>query len=155
MKIFQYLLATFVASFMLVGCVSKSHLAKKEVSDNAKLFNKPSNEKAGLYIYRESGIVGSLTRKNLYIDDRFIAESSPNMFFYVEVDGDKEYKISTESEFSNNDIILKIDKNKLYFINQYIRGGVFNRGANLKIIDEKVAKKAILNPNMELGNTFK
>ena len=27
--------------------------------------------------------------------------------------------------------------------------------ANLKIIDEKVAKKAILNPNMELGNTFK
>ena len=154
MKIFQYLLATFVASFMLIGCASKGNLAPKEVSENTKLFNPPKDGKAGLYIYRELG-VGAALKKDIFINDKLIAESSPRMFFYEEVDGDKEYKISTESEFSNNDIILKIDKNKLYFINQYIRGGVFNRGANLKIIDEKVAKKAILNPSMELGNTFK
>ncbi len=38
MKIFQYLLATFVASFMLIGCASKGNLAPKEVSETAKLF---------------------------------------------------------------------------------------------------------------------
>ena len=52
MKIFQYLLATFVAIFILVGCASKSNYAPKEVSDNAKLFNKPSDGKTGIYIYR-------------------------------------------------------------------------------------------------------
>ena len=143
MKIFKYLLVTVVASFMLVGCVSKSHLAKKEVSDNAKLFNKPSDEKAGLYIYRESGIVGSLTRKNLYIDDRFIAESSPNMFFYVEVDGDKEYKISTESVLSPNHIFLKAEKNKLYFIRHFTVPGFFPHPAYLKVASEEDGKNSI------------
>ena len=33
--------------------------------------------------------------------------------------------------------------------------GVFVGVANLELVDEEVGKKAILNPNMELGNTFK
>jgi hypothetical protein len=84
-----------------------------------------------------------------------IAETSPNMFFYREVEGDKEYKISTESEFSPNDLILKAEKDKNYFIKQYIKPGVFVGGANLKVVDEEVGKKAIMNPRMELGNTIK
>jgi hypothetical protein len=154
MKIFQYLLATFVAIFILVGCASKSNYATKEVSDNAKLFNKPSDEKAGLYIYRDFE-PGFILKKDLFIDDKLIAETSPNMFFYREVEGDKEYKISTESEFSPNDLILKAEKDKNYFIKQYIKPGVFVGGANLKVVDEEVGKKAIMNPRMELGNTIK
>ena len=154
MKIFQYLLATFVASFILVGCASKSNYAPKELSDNAKLFNKPSDGKAGIYIYRIVSPGGQF-EMDLFIDDKFIASSYSNMFYYLEVDGDKEYKISTESEFSPNDLLLKAEKNKLYFIKQYIRMGVFVGGANLEVVDEEVGKKAILNPSMELGNTFK
>jgi hypothetical protein len=33
--------------------------------------------------------------------------------------------------------------------------GVFVGGANLKVVDEEVGKKAIMNPRMELGNTIK
>ena len=128
--------------------------APKEVSETAKLFNPPKDGKAGLYIYRELG-VGAALKKDIFINDKLIAESSPRMFFYEEVDGDKEYKISTESEFSPNDLLLKTEKNKLYFIKQYIRMGVFVGGANLEVVDEEVGKKAILNPSMELGNTFK
>ena len=154
MKIFQYLLATFVAIFILVGCASKSNYAPKEVSDNAKLFNKPSDGKTGIYIYRIVSPGGQF-EMDLFIDDKFIASSYSNMFYYLEVDGDKEYKISTESEFSPNDLLLKTEKNKLYFIKQYIKMGVFVGGANLEVVDEEVGKKAILNPSMELGNTFK
>ena len=154
MKIFQYLLATFVASFILVGCASKSNYAPKEVSDNAKLFNKPSDGKAGIYIYRIVSPGGQF-EMDLFINDMFIDSSYSNMIYYLEVDGDKEYKISTESEFSPNDLLLKTEKNKLYFIKQYIRMGVFVGGANLEVVDEEVGKKAILNPSMELGNTFK
>ena len=109
MKIFQYLLATFVASFILVGCASKSNYAPKELSDNAKLFNKPSDGKAGIYIYRIVSPGGQF-EMDLFINDMFIASSYSNMFYYLEVDGDKEYKISTESVLSPNHIFLKAEK---------------------------------------------
>ena len=155
MKIFQYLLATFVASFMLIGCASKGNLAPKEVSETAKLFNPPKDGKAGLYIYRELG-VGAALKKDLFINDKLIAESSPRMFFYEEVDGDKEYKISTESVLSQNHIFLKTEKNKLYFIRHFTLPGFFSPSpAYLKIAREEDGKSSILNNDMKLGNTFK
>ena len=155
MKIFQYLLATFVASFILVGCASKSNYAPKEVSDNAKLFNKPSDGKAGIYIYRIVSPGGTF-EKDLFIDDKFIASSYSNMFYYLEVDGDKEYKISTESVLSPNHIFLKTEKNKLYFIRHFTLPGFFSPSpAYLKIASEEDGKSSILNNDMKLGNTFK
>ena len=154
MKIFQYLLATFVASFILVGCASKSNYAPKEVSDNAKLFNKPSDGKAGIYIYRIVSPGGQF-EMDLFIDDKFIASSYSNMFYYLEVDGDKEYKISTESVLSPNHIFLKVEKNKLYFIRHFTVPGFFPHPAYLKVASEEDGKNSILNNDMKLGNIFK
>ncbi len=154
MKIFQYLLATFVAIFILVGCASKSNYAPKEVSDNAKLFNKPSDGKTGIYIYRIVSPGGQF-EMDLFIDDKFIASSYSNMFYYLEVDGDKEYKISTESVLSPNHIFLKAEKNKLYFIRHFTVPGFFPHPAYLKVASEEDGKNSILNNDMKLGNTFK
>ena len=151
-KLFLFLGVFFALVFS--GCASKENLAPKEVSEKAKLFNSPKENKSGIYIYRDS-IIGSALKKDLFIDDKFIAVSSPNMFFYEEVDGDKEHKFSTESEFSANHLIIKTEKNKLYFIRQYIKMGAFVGGANLEIIEDEVAKKAILDSEMELGNIRK
>ena len=41
------------------------------------------------------------------------------VFFYQEVEGNKEHRISTESEFSANDIVMYLETEKLYFIRQY------------------------------------
>ena len=149
-----FLFVGILFTIIFTGCASKGNLAPKEVSENTKLFIKPNEGKAGIYIYRDFE-PGFILKKDLFIDDKLIAETSPNMFFYREVEGDKEYKISTESEFSPNDLILKAEKDKNYFIKQYIKPGVFVGGANLKVVDEEVGKKAIMNPRMELVKTIK
>lgn len=61
--------------------------------------------------------------------------TAPYVFFYEEVPGDKTYKISTESEFSPNDILVSVKKGMLYFIRQYIKVGVFVGGAGLELVN--------------------
>lgn len=113
-----------------------------EKSDQAKKFAAPSNGNAGLYIYR-SGVVGSALKKDVWVDGKCIGESAPNVFFYNEVAGNAEHKVSTESEFSPNDLMIKTAPGKNYFIQQYIKFGVFVGGAGLEVVDEEKGKAEV------------
>jgi hypothetical protein len=113
-----------------------------EESNKAKQFNPPSNGNSGLYIYRDS-FVGQALKKDIWVDEKCIGETSPDMFFYEEVTGDKEHKISTESEFSPNDLIIKAETGKNYFIEQYIKLGVFVGGAGVELVSDEEGKKAV------------
>lgn len=129
------------ASFLFVGCASVP-MESKEDSDKAKEFNPPSEGNAGLYIYR-SGTFGGALKKDILVNDECIGETAPDIFFYKEVKGGAEHKVSTESEFSPNDLLVNTDSGKNYFIQQYIKMGVFVGGANLKLVDEEEGKNAI------------
>jgi hypothetical protein len=135
-------LAAF-ASSLLVGCASVP-MEDKEASAEAKRFAAPAAGNAGLYIYRNSGAGGSL-KKDIWIDDKCVGESAPKVFFYEQVKGDMEHKISTESEFSPNDLLVKTESGKNYFVKQYIKMGVFVGGANLELVDETQGKADIAN----------
>ncbi|MDN5092993.1 DUF2846 domain-containing protein [Aliarcobacter butzleri] len=139
-------IVTFTILFS--GCASVK-MALPEESNQAKQFNQVENGKAGIYIYRDSTLGGAL-KKKVYIDDKCIGETAPNVFFYEQVEGNKEHKISTQSEFSNNDLLLKTQSGKNYFIRQYIKMGVFVGGANLELIDEDKAKESISKLDMAL-----
>ena len=89
--------------------------------------------------------MGGGLKKDIWVDDKCIGESAPKVFFYEEVKGNAEHKISTESEFSPNDLFLKTESGKNYFIKQYIKLGVFVGGANLKLMNERMGKKMFLN----------
>jgi len=130
-----------LASSLFAGCASVP-MESKESSNKAKAFNPPSAGTAGLYIYR-AGSFGGALKKDVWVDDKCIGETAPNIFFYEEVEGGKEHKISTESEFSPNDlhVITAIGQN--YFIKQYIKMGAFVGGANVKLVDESEGKKAV------------
>ncbi len=129
------------ASFLFVGCASVP-LETTEKSDMAKQFNPPSDGNAGLYIYR-SGTFGGALKKDVWVNGKCIGETAPNVFFYEEVAGDKEHKLSTESEFSPNDLVVQTDSGKNYFIQQFIKLGVFVGGAGLKLVDEEKGKSAV------------
>ncbi len=116
---FNKLSLVIVVTFVLGGCASVPMESMKK-SNEAKQFNPPSNDNAGLYIYRDS-FVGQALKKDIWIDGNCIGESAPDTFFYEEVTGDKEHKISTESEFSPNDLIVKTEVGKNYFIEQFIK----------------------------------
>ncbi len=134
-------LVSAMAVVLIAGCASVS-MENKEASEAAKKFGQPGNGNAGVYIYR-SGSFGGALKKDLWIDGKCIGESAPNVFFYEEVKGDVEHKISTESEFSPNDLIVKTMAGVNYFVRQFIKFGVFVGGAGLELVQEDEGKKEV------------
>ena len=123
------------------GCASVPMESVERASD-AQKFNSPGKGNSGLYIYR-SGSFGGALKKDVWVDGKCIGETAPNVFFYEEVEGDKEHTISTESEFSPNDLIVEVKSGMLYFVRQYIKMGFFVGGAGLELVDEEEGKKAV------------
>ena len=137
----KFAIAAVVLASLLSGCASVP-MEGKERADTVKNFDPPSEGNSGLYIYR-SGNFGGALKKDIWIDGKCIGETAPNVFFYEEVRGNQEHKVSTESEFSPNDLLLKTDVGKNYFIRQFIKFGVFVGGAGLELVDEEQGKNAV------------
>jgi hypothetical protein len=126
-----------LASSLVVGCASVP-MESKEKSSSLKTFNAPAEGKSGLYVYRTTG-VGTAIKKDIWVDGKCVGESAPNVFFYKEV-APGEHKISTESEFSPNDLLLKTEGGRNYFVKQYIKMGVVVGGAGLETVNEAEGK---------------
>lgn len=136
MKIFSIL--TLTAALLVSGCASVD-MASKAESAKAKEFNSPSQGNAGVYIYRDS-FVGKALKKDVWIDGKCVGESAPDVFFYTEVEGGKNHKVDTESEFSPNTLELMFEAGKNYFIRQFIKIGVFVGGTGLEQVTEEQGK---------------
>jgi hypothetical protein len=147
----KVLAVVLVTASLMGGCTSVP-MESKENSEQAKQFNSPSEGKAGLYVYR-SGSFGGALKKDIWLDGKCIGETAPNMFFYEEINADSEHKVSTESEFSPNDLIVQTEKGKNYFVSQYIKMGVFVGGAGVELVDEKKGKKEISKLDMAIKGT--
>lgn len=135
-----------VALSLLAGCASVP-METADKSGMAKKFNPPSSGNAGVYVYR-SGSFGGALKKDIWIDGKCIGESAPNIFFYEEVKGDSEHKLSTESEFSPNDLLLTTSAGKNYFVRQYIKLGVFVGGAGLELVSDDEGKNDVSTLNL-------
>jgi len=130
-----------LASVLFSGCASVP-MESREQSDLVKQFSPPPEGDSGLYIYR-SGAFGGALKKDVWVDGECIGETAPNIFFYEVVQGDKDHKISTESEFSPNDLVIHTESGRNYFVRQYIKMGVFVGGAGLELVDEEQGKKKV------------
>jgi len=129
-------------SVMFFGGCSTVPLEPKEMSESAKSFNTPPEGKAGLYVYRDS-FVGQALKKDIWINKKCLGETANGIFFYKNVEGNKKHILSTESEFSANNLSIEARSGKNYYVRQYIKMGVFVGGAGLKMIEEKEAQKNI------------
>lgn len=135
-----------LAGTILAGCASVP-MESTEKSDAAKKFGAPTEGNAGVYVYRSGGVGGALT-KSIWIDGNCLGKSAPNTFFYQEVKGNVEHKISTESEFSPNELLLLTSPGKNYFVHQYMKLGVFVAGANLELVSEEDGKAQVTQLNL-------
>jgi uncharacterized protein YlaN (UPF0358 family) len=143
------ILTTIAVTVLLTtGCTSVP-MESKEKSELAKQYNSPSEGKAGLYVYR-SGSFGGALKKDVWLNGNCVGETAPNMFFYEEIEGNTEHKVSTESEFSANDLLVKTESGKNYFVSQYIKMGVFVGGAGVELIDEEKGKKQVSKLDMAI-----
>lgn len=133
--------AMLTATLLISGCASVD-MASKAESAKAKEFNRPNQGNAGVYVYRDS-FVGKALKRDVWIDGKCIGASAPDVFFYTEVEGGKNHKIDTESEFSPNTFELMFEAGKNYFIRQFIKMGVFVGGAGLEQVPEEQGKIAV------------
>jgi len=151
---FRKLALVVLTSSLFAGCASVP-MESAEKSDITKSFDTPTNGNAALYIFRSGGFGGAL-KKDVWVDGKCIGETAPNIFFYEEVQGGAEHKISTESEFSPNDLLVNTESGKNYFVQQYIKIGVFVGGAGVELVDEEKGKKAVEKLKMAIkGNCSK
>lgn len=134
------ILSTLMVSSYLTGCASVP-MAPIEDDTARKEFQSPSQGNAGLYIFRNSSF-GGILKKSVYLDGELIGETAPMTYFYKEVQPG-EHKLSTESEFSDNDLIIQTKDGENHFIRQYIKMGLFVGGANLEVVSEEEGKEGV------------
>jgi hypothetical protein len=129
-----------VTMAMLAGCASVK-MESAAASDKAKQFAAPTNGTAGVYVFRDS-FLGKALKKDIWLDGKCVGESAPDVFFYTEATPGK-HTLSTESEFSPNDLAVMFEAGKLYFYRQFIKMGLVKGGADLEAVPEAEAKSAI------------
>lgn len=135
---------------LLTGCASVK-MESKEASAKAKEFKQPESGRAGLYVYRDS-VLGKALKKDVWVDGKCIGESAPDVFFYTEVEPGK-HTLSTESEFSPNDLAILVAAGKHYFYRQFIKMGLMVGGADLESVSEEQGKTAIAKLELASGGT--
>lgn len=127
------IIAVGLFGLVLSGCASVP-MQNLEMSNQAKAFKKPSEGKAGLYVYRAS-IMGTALKKDVWVNGECLGETAPKVFFYKEVEGNTSHTITTESEFGNRHLQLAVRAGENYFVRQSMRPGVFVGGAYLTNVD--------------------
>lgn len=132
--------AALISSLILTGCASVP-MDSPERDAEMKKFSVPTDDKAGLYIYRNS-FVGKALKKTLSVNGQVIGETANKVYFYKEV-VPGEHVISTESEFSDNSVTFQAEGGKNYFARQYIKMGAFVGGAGVEMVDEATGKKEV------------
>jgi len=130
-----------IAAMYLSGCATVPTAPPQEDAAR-KQFPLPPADLAGLYIYRNSSF-GAALKKRVFVNDEYIGETAPMTYFYREV-APGSVKVSTSSEFGNNDLIVEAEAGKNYFVKQYIKLGVFVGGANLELVSEEAGKQGVL-----------
>ncbi len=135
------LVLSLVFASVLAGCATVP-MAPVEDDTARKTFSPPPQGASGLYVYRNSTFGGALV-KSIYIDGELIGKSAPMTYFYQEVTPG-EHVLSTQSEFSNNDLALDMEAGRNYFVRQYIKMGVFVGGANLELVSEEEGMEGVL-----------
>lgn len=145
---FKKIVFLTTTSVLFAGCASVP-TEQVEVSNVLKQVKAPSANNAGLYIYHSNSVVGGALKKDVWVDDECIGETARGTFFYHEVLGDIQHKVSTESEFSPNDLMIDTKAGNNYFVKQYIKPGLIVGGAGLKLVPEAEGKQAI--SDLDLG----
>jgi hypothetical protein len=133
--------AAAISISLLSGCASVP-MASKEQDAALKNFQAPPENNAGLYIYRNT-FAGQGLKKTVSLDGSVIGETANKTYFYKLLTPGQ-HTLSTESEFSDNAITFHADAGKNYYVQQFIKMGVFVGGANLEVMSESEGEKEIM-----------
>ncbi len=131
----------FLSTLFLVGCASVP-MATVEQDRFRKTFKKPSSNRSGLYVYRNT-IVGAAIIKSVYIDEYELGETANKVYLYKEITPG-EHELSTDSEFGYYTIKFKAHGGENHFAALCLRVGTMAGGAGLKMVTQEVGQEGVL-----------
>ena len=134
------LIVAAVLTACLSGCASVSTMDQAAAVE--AINGNPPEGQGRIYVQRDD-VLGSGLYKDVYIDGKCLGETAPKTFFYADVEGNKDHYVSTESEFSPNHLLIYTKANEKYYIQQFIKMGVFVGGAALTQVDKDAALRAM------------
>ena len=70
------------------------------------------------------------------------------MTYFYRVIPPGQHTLATQSEFSNNDLIITANPGLNYYVRQYMKMGVFVGGANLELVSEEEERKGVSECNL-------
>jgi len=129
---------TLTATLLISGCASVE-MASKAESAKAKEFNSPVKALLA-FTFTVTALLAWPSRKTYGLMESASARVRRMCFSIRQVEGGKNHKVDTESEFSPNTLELMFEAGKNYFIRQFIKIGVFVGGAGLEQISEENGK---------------
>jgi len=138
----KQIIIPLLLSLVFVGCASVPR-ADPQAVQQQKSIETPQTGNAGIFVYRSNNVVGGGLKKDIWLNGQCLGETARGIYFYKEVEGGKTHTVSTESEFSPNHLNIGTEAGKNYYIQQYIKPGVFVGGANIKLVEETAGKEAI------------
>ena len=146
------IMSVFVASTLAfaAGCSSTVEEHSESFTTVAKQFNAPPAGWAGVYIYRIQEFYGQNKTKDLYIDGQYIGKSANGSFFYRLVKPGI-HKITTESEYGENDATFFFKEGENKFLRQNLKfsltaalidpTGMTSSGADVYEVSESEGKQ--------------
>ena len=133
------------ALMMTTGCVSRMNAADTEY---ARSFPEPAPGQGGLYIIRESHLLGSYKSVDLYIDNQKAASMGSGDFYYTTLPPGSHSLMASEFQLANAVLTggntqslffrVKTEENKNKFVEYNYFNGTFS------ILPEEEGKKMVL-----------
>jgi hypothetical protein len=130
------------------GCAAVP-MASTQADLTAKEFKIPSNNKAGVYIYRNESF-GAAIKMGLLADERFIGSTAAMTYHYIELTpGSHIFRGTAE-----NDSVINADlmPNKLYYIWQEVKMGIWYARNKLQIVSEEEGQKGVRASRLAVSN---
>jgi hypothetical protein len=142
----KFMVIVIIVTFSILTRCASVPMALKEQDSSVKSFTKPSDDKAGLYVYRNS-FSGQTFTKAIYLDGFLLGKTANKTFFYNEITPGK-HQLSTQSEFSDNTLSFQAEGGKNYFAKQIMKMGLFIWGAKLEMVSEEEGMSEVIKCNL-------
>lgn len=138
------LLSAALGLAILTGCTASVPVHSNAQSEQAKQFAAPSEDKAGLYVYRDAEGFGGFTYRDVYLDGVCLGETAPGVFFYTEIEANKEHTLTSPGQFTPYEVTIYAQPGKTYFVEQRVKWGVFRHPAPIREVEESYGKQKIM-----------
>ena len=133
------------ALMMTSGCVSRMEAAD---TDYARSFPEPAAGQGGLYVIRESHLLGAHKSVNLFVDNQKAAQLGSGDFYYTTLPVGSHSLMASEFQLTNA-VLTGGDKQSLFFRvkaeekkNKFVEYNYYN--GTFSILPEEDGKKLVL-----------